>query len=430
MDQKRILIIGCGFAGSDLAKVLGRKLPGDWEVVLFSRENHFVFTPLLAEVVGSAIDPRHVVWPVREMAPGVECRTVAVRTLDLDKRELVYARPDGSELRERWDHLVLACGLAVNLDMLPGMADNAWPLKTLGDALALRNHILQQLERAEVEPDPERRKQLLTFAIVGGGFTGVELAGSIMDLLIDASRFYKNFSRNDLCVRVVDGAPRILMPLPESLSEYAARELRARNVEVLNNQSVKEVRLDGIATGDGNLIEADTVITAVGNTVQPLLADTSLPLERGRLVVGGDMRVEGRDDIWALGDCAAVPNAFDDSISPTLGQFAIRQATLLAKNLEAAISGRETKPFHYHMQGMFAAIGHHRAVGNPLGYKVSGFPAYLAWRAIYWAKMPSVIRRIQIAIDWTLDLIFPRDIVEISTLRTGRPVERRDNGGG
>jgi NADH dehydrogenase len=429
-ERKRVLIVGGGFAGATLARSLGRRLPDGWEVILFSAENYFIFTPLLSEVVASAIDPQHVVWSVREVARRVTCRTVTVRSLDLEKQEVVYARPGGSELREHWDHLVLACGLAVNLDLVPGMAQNAWPLKTLGDALALRNRLVQQLEKAEAEPDPARRTRLLSVAVVGGGFTGVELAGSIMDLWVDASRYYRNFTPEDLHVRIVDAGPRILGPLPESLSKYATRHLQAHHVEVLTGRSVKEVRSEGVVTGEGDgegeLVEADTTIVAVGNTVQPLLADTALPMERGRLVVGQDMRVPGRSDVWALGDCAAVPNAFDGGPSPTLAQFAIRQAVQLRENLLAVLSGRETKPFHHRMQGMFAAIGHRRAVGNPFGLRISGFPAYVLWRAIYWAKMPTLLRRIQIAIDWTLDLLFPRDIVELSTLRTGRPVDVRD----
>jgi len=340
MPRRRIIIIGGGFAGADLARSLRGKLPYGWEVVLFSRENHFVFTPLLAEVVGSAIDPRHVVWAIREMTPGTACRTVAVRKLDLERREVIYEDSVGGEVREAWDHLVLACGLDVNLGMIPGMAQHAWPVKRLGDALALRNHVIQQLERAESEPDGERRAQLLSFAVVGGGFTGIELAGSIMDLLIDATRFYQRFDRDALRVTVVEGAPRILATLPESLSAYAERDLRARGLTLLMGQHVKEIRADGIALGDGSTISASTVITAVGNKTQPLLEDTPLPKERGRLIVSGTMRVDGREDIWALGDCAAVPNGFDNQVSPTLGQFSIRQATQLAENLIAVVSGK------------------------------------------------------------------------------------------
>ncbi len=422
-EPRRIVIIGGGFAGAGLARELGRRMPPGWEVFLFSQENHFVFTPLLAEVVGATIDPLHVVWAVREMTPDTTCRSLPVRALDLERREVVCNGAAGEEIRERWDHLVIACGMTVKLDLVPGMAQHAWPLKTLGDALALRNRVIQQLERAEAEPDPERRKHLLSFAIVGGGFTGIELAGSIMDLLVDASRFYKRFGREHLRVTVVEGGPRILAPLPESLSRYAEKVLEEMGVEVLTGRTVGEIHTEGITLGDGKLIPSATTITAIGNTTQPLLADSPLKTERGRLVVTPEMRVEGREDVWALGDCAAVPNAFDDSISPTLGQFAIRQAHQLARNLAAVASGGSPEPFHYHMKGMFAAIGHRRAVGNPFGMRLSGFPAYVMWRAIYWAKMPSVARRMQIAFDWFWDLFFPRDIVELSTLQTGRPVE-------
>jgi NADH dehydrogenase len=416
--SRRIVIVGGGFAGADLARALPRRLPSGWEVVLFTRENHFVFTPLLAEVVGAAIDPLHVVWPVREMAREVACRTSPVLELDVEGNEVVCEGPDGERLRTRYDHLVIACGLDVNLGMIPGMADHGWALKTLGDAIALRNHIVQQLERAEAEPDPERRAEFLSFAVVGGGFTGVEIAGSIMDLLLASCRFYRRFSREDLRVSIVDGGDRLLGPMPEALSAYARRELERQGVQVCTQAKVQAVRADGIQLGDGTLVGAATTISAVGNAVQPLLAETTLPIERGRLTVEGTMRVRGHENVWALGDCAAVPNAHDGSISPTLGQFAARQASLLARNLVAVIGGGEPSPFHYRPEGMFAAIGHSKAVGNPFGVQVSGLLAYLMWRGIYWTKMPTLARKLQIAFDWFWDFFFPRDIVEISTLRT------------
>jgi len=426
-ETRRIVIIGGGFAGASLARALGRRLPQGWEVLLLSDENHFVFTPLLAEVVGASIDPLHVVWAVREMAPVASCRSMPVQAIDLERREVVCVCDSGEEVRERWDHLVIACGMTVKLDLVPGMAEHAWPLKTLGDALALRNHVIQQLEHAEAEPHPERRKQLLSFAIVGGGFTGIELAGAVMDLLVDASRFYKRFSREDIRVSVVEGGPRILAPLPESLSRYADKVLKGMGVQVLTGKTVSEIHAAGITLGDGELVPAATTITAIGNAAQPLLADSPLETERGRLVVTPEMRVKGHENVWALGDCAAVPNAFDGTTSPTLGQFAIRQADQLARNLAAIANGGSAEPFHYHMKGMFAAIGNGRAVGNPFGIRLSGPAAYFMWRAIYLAKMPSISRQLQIAFDWFWDLFFPRDIVEISTLRTGRPVENAAN---
>jgi len=419
-ESRRIVIVGGGFAGTDLARALRRQLPDGWEVLLFSRENHFVFTPLLAEVVGSAISPLHTVWPSREMAPSTLCRTVPVVHLDPDAREVLYRGPVGETLRERYDHLVIACGLATDLGVVKGMGAHGWPLKGLGDAVVLRNHLIQQLERAEAEPDAKRRAQLLSFAVVGGGFTGVELAGSLMDLFQDASRLYKRFSSEEVRVTLIDRGDRILSPLPEGLSRYADRSLQGRGIDIRTRTRVQEVRGDGLVLDRGEFVTAGTTISAVGNTVQQLVADTKLPLERGRILVSPEMRVQGYDDVWALGDCARVPNAWDGRDSPTLAQFAMRQATQLAENLVAVIAGRKPKPFQYHMQGMFAAIGHGKAVGNPFGVQVSGLPAYLMWRAIYWAKMPSWVRKTQIAVDWGLDLFFPRDIVEISTIPTSR----------
>jgi NADH:quinone reductase (non-electrogenic) len=415
---RRIVIVGGGFAGAELGRELHRRLPRGWEVQLFSRENHFVFTPLLAEVVGSAINPLHVVWPVREMVRGLDCRTAEVLRLDLPAREVVYRGARGEEERQGFDHLVIACGLAVKLDMIPGMAEHGWPLKTLGDALALRNHIVHQLERAEVEVDPEDRADLLSFAVVGGGFTGVEVAGSLMDLLKESTRFYERFGEGDVHVTVVDGGKRILGPLPENLAAYADRRLRAEGVEIRSGVRVKAVSADGIDLGGGDFVRAATVIAAVGTTVQPLLASCELPMEHGRIQVTGEMRVQGFEDVWALGDCAAVPNALDGEVSPTLAQFAMRQAKQLARNLRAVVEGGTPRPFHYHTKGMFAAIGHRTAVGNPFGVRVAGLPAYFLWRSIYWAKMPSLARRLQIAFDWFWDLFFPRDLVEIDTARS------------
>ena len=418
--MRRVVIVGGGFAGADLARRLQRSLPAGWEARLYSRENHFVFTPLLPEVVGASINPLHVVWPLREMAPGVTCQTVEVLDLDLDQREIVYAGPAGETLRDSYDRLVLCCGLAANLDIVPGMLEHGWALKTMGDAFALRNHVIQQLEAAEAEPDEARRREFLSFAVVGGGFTGVEVAGALRDVLSESAGYYKRFDVDDIRVSVLDGAPRILGPLPEALSAYATRQLEASGVEIRSGVGCAVVRADGVELAGGDFLSAGTVIGSVGNTVQPLLTRAGLEIERGRLVVQADMRVAGREGVWALGDCAAVPNSYDGTISPTLGQFASRQAKQLAQNLVADISGRPTAPFRYHARGMFASIGHGRAVGNPFGLRVTGFAAYLMWRAVYLSMMPSIARQLQIAFDWLWDVFFRRDIVELSTLRSPR----------
>lgn len=416
--MQRIVIVGGGFAGADLARRLQRRLPSDWEILLYSRENHFVFTPLLPEVVGAAINPLHVVWPIREMARGATCRTAEVTSLHLEAKQIEYLGPTGELLREDYDHLVLGCGLDVNLDLVPGMRQYGWALKSLGDAIVLRNHVIQQLERAEAEPHAEKRAEFLSFVVVGGGFTGVEVAGAIRDMLSESARFYKRFDREDIRVTILEAGPRVLGPLPESLSAYAHRKLESSGVDVRTGVAVSELRADGVVLGENEFLTAGTVIASIGNTMQKLLADSGLPNERGRILVEPSMQVKEHPGVWAFGDCAAVPNAYDDKPSPTLGQFAVRQSKQMAANLLAAIAGVPPAPFSYHTRGMFAAIGHGRAVGNPFGIKITGFIAYIMWRGIYWSKMPSRARQIQIAFDWAWDLLFRRDIVELSTLTT------------
>ena len=416
----RILIVGGGFAGSDLARRLQKGLSRDWEICIYSAENHLVFTPLLPEVVGGAINPLHVVWPIREMAAGVTCRTAEVRKFDLEANEIEYVGPLGEVLKDQYDQLVLCCGLAVKLDIVPGMDEFGWPLKTLGDSFALRNHVVQQLERAEAEPDAERRAGLLSFAVVGGGFTGVEVAGALRDMVSESARLYSRFDAEDIQVTILEGAPRILGPLAESLAAYAHRQLEKAGVTIRVGVQVQSVSSQGVVFADGGELKARTVIASVGNEPQGLLADTPLKSERGRLVVDGEMRVSGQENVYAIGDCAAVPNASDDSISPTLAQFAVQQSKRLAKNLIAESRGKEAQPFSYKTRGMFAALGHGKAVGSPYGFRVTGWVAYLFWRGIYWSKMPSFSRKVQIAGDWISGLFFRRDVVEISTMRTPR----------
>lgn len=420
----RIAIVGGGFAGVATARTLRRRLPSSWEIVVYSRENHLCFSPLLPEVVGSSLNPMHVVWSIREMLKGVVCRTTPVTGFDLDAHQVRFRGEDGSETSEDYDHLVIAAGLPVRLEIIDGMGDYGWPIKTLGDAAALRNHLIAQLERAELAEDTERKRALLSVAVVGGGFTGVEVAGAILDLLLDAAPFYSRIRPEETGVHLLEGGPRILAPLSEKLSAFAHRKLEARGMHIHTGVGVEGVDANGLHLAGGARIEAGTVISAVGNGVHPLIANSGLALSRGRLQVNGAMQVEGHDDVWALGDCAAVPNAADDSISPTLAQFASPQGQQLAKNLEAVIAGRPPQPFQHRSRGLFCLIGHRNAVGEAFGLRIAGFPAWVMWHAIYWAKMPSAARKLQIAVDWLWDLCFPRDIVELSMEQT-REVEAR-----
>lgn len=417
---KTVVIVGGGFAGVECARRLERGLAADWQIVLFNAENHTTFTPLLAEVVGSSISPLHVVWTIRQTLRRTVCHTAEISVLDFPACEVEYELFGGRVARHKYDQLVLACGMVVNTEVLPGAATHSYALKTLGDAMALRNRLIAQLERAEVEPDAQRRRELLSFAILGGGFSGVEVAGETFDLLTDALPFYRSLRRDDLRVTIIQGGDRILPELPQSLGETARKRMSARGIEIRTNTRAKAVTELGVELEDGTLIRAGTVVCTIGNTTDPLIAGCGLPMERGRLRTQADLRVVGQDNVWAVGDCAFVPNAFDGKPSPTLAQFAVRQARQLARNICHAAAGRPTRPFSYRALGLFAAIGRHNAVGLVLGLRFDGFVAWFLWRGIYLSKMPTFARKIQIAFDWGWDLLFPRDICELSPQETRR----------
>ncbi len=418
--SKHIVILGGGFAGVYTAKYLQRRTPPGWDVTLFSQENHFIFTPLLGDVVGSSINPMHVVWPVRQMVPRVRCKTAALTGIDLANRSVSYTTAAGTPELQTFDHLVLACGSVVNLDIIPGMAAHGWPLKTMGDALVLRNHLIAQMERAEVETDPVRKRRLLSFVVVGGGFSGVEVCGEVCDLVKDSARFYKTIQPADVRVTLLEGRERILPELPESLSAFTLKKMTRRGIDIRLGALAASVTEEGVRLKDGTEIDSATVICTIGTTVNPVLAQLGLPMQYNRVKTGPDMRVEGQTNVWALGDCAAVPNAYDGKLCAPTAQLAIRQGKVLATNILRAIDGQPLKTFSFKPVGMMASIGNFKAVGQVIGLKVWGFPAWFLWRGIYLAKMPSLARKVQIAFDWAWQLIFPRDIVQLTVRQTER----------
>lgn len=417
---KNLVIIGGGFAGVYAANHLHRRLPSGWRVILFSQENHFIFTPLLGDVVGSSINPMHVVFPIRQMARHAQCRTAAITRIDAVARSVEYVTAAGEKIIQAYDQLVLACGSVVNLDIMPGMAAHGWPLKTMGDALLLRNHLISQMEKAEVEPNLESRRRLLSVVVVGAGFSGVEVAGEITDLLRASCRFYKNVKPGDVRVTLLEGRDRILPELPEKLSAFAHKKMTRSGIGIRVKTFAQAVTERAILLRDGSAIDVGTVICTIGTTTHPLIKALGLPLTNGRVRTGPDMKVEGADGIWALGDCAAAPNAYDGKASAPTAQVAVRQAKVLADNIARALDGQVTRPFSFKPLGMLASIGNHKAVGIVFGLKVSGFLAWFLWRGIYLAKMPTLARKVQIAFDWAWQLLFPRDIVQLSLGTTER----------
>jgi len=386
-----------------------------------SRENHIVFTPMLAETVGRMVSPAHIAVPGRHMVGPTQWRTATVTNIDLEHNVVHYVSAQGARGSLTYDHLVLACGAAVDLDHVPGMAVYAHPLKVLGDALVLSNDLICRLEDAAITTDPLERTRLLTAVVIGGGFSGVEVAGAMSDLIHRTVRYYPQLGADRPQIIVLQRGDALLPELnAPSLSTFALAKLRARGVDVRLRSEAREITGMGVYLATGDRIDAATVVCTVGTTASPLVRGLGLPVERGRLVTEPDMRVRGTANVWALGDCALVPNAHDGRPSPTTAQCATRQAKALATNLLAAVRGEPTRPFRFRPLGMLASLGHRNAVAEILGVRISGVAAWLAWRAVYLARLPGFVRKIQVAVDWGWQALFPPNIVQLPTGGTGQ----------
>ncbi|MDZ7750364.1 MAG: NAD(P)/FAD-dependent oxidoreductase [Gammaproteobacteria bacterium] len=414
---RTVAIVGGGFAGITVARRLERQLPDHWRILLLSRENYITYNPLLAEVVGASILPGHVVAPIRQMVHRSSFRMVNVSRVDLEQRRLIMAEPDAEPVH--WDRLVLACGVRADLGRVPGMAEHAVPLKLLGDALALRNRILVQLERAARQPDPEVRRALTRFVVVGGGFSGVEVAGEIQDFLAEAVRYYPEVDAADCRVAVVHSRDRLLNEISEGLGRYAEKRMRRNGIDIHLGARVAQVDGRGVELSGGGRVEGATVVATIGTAPMGLIEGVALPKEKGRIVTAPDLSVQDHPDIWALGDCAWVINQADGQPSPPTAQFAVRQAALVADNLVRREAGRDTRPFHYRSRGQLASIGHNKAVAEIYGLRLSGFPAWLLWRGFYLLQIPTLLRKVRVYFEWNWQMLFPPDIVHLRFTRSG-----------
>jgi NADH dehydrogenase len=422
MDSERnIVIVGGGFAGTTLAQDLEKRLRSPWHLVLVSDESYTTFNPMLAEVVGASVFPEQVIVPVRQMLRQTQFIMAKVADIDTERRVAHAATLAG--MRELpYEHLVLALGVQANLDLVPGMREHALPLKLVGDALFIRNRVLQRLARMELEHDPEVRRHLGHFVVVGGGFSGVEVAGELADYLRSACRFYPRLREDEASVTILQDTQRLLPELPEELGAAAAASMRARGIHVRLGERAARVGADGVTLASEETIPAATVICTIGTRANPL-ADSlarriGQPLQRGRLPTLDDMSVPGVPGIWALGDCALVKNAEDDQASPPTAQFAVAQAHQLAANILRHMQGQPTTPFAYRMKGMMATIGHMKGVARVYGINFKGLPAWMLWRALYLTRMPTFGRKLRIFVEWAWSMFFPVDITHLRFTRT------------
>lgn len=415
---RRVLVLGSGFAGTTLARAMERRLPADAAITLLSQDNFITYNPLLPEVVGASILPSQVVAPVRQMLRRADFRMVTVTDIDPGAREVHYLG-EGAGLMS-YDHLVLAFGVSASLDLVRGMSRYALPLKTLGDALFLRNRLIVRLEQAELQPDRQARRWLTTFIVVGGGFSGVEVAGEIADFLGAASPYYAHCKEQDFKVVVLHATEHLLPELAPGLGDFAMRKMRKQGIDVRVNVRVSRVDDRGVMLDSGERIEGGTVICTIGTRPNPLADALGVPTERGRICTAPDMSVPGHPRLWAIGDCAAVPNAIDGRTSPPTAQFATRQAVQLAANIARSMGAKPTRPFRYRAQGQLSSIGHNKAVAEIKGLRLSGFPAWLIWRAVYLSKMPTLARKVRVFFEWTWGMLFPPDMVHLRFARTRR----------
>jgi NADH dehydrogenase len=427
-----IVILGGGFGGMATARALERLLrPGEATVTVVSRENFSLFTPMLPEVSSGNLEARHVATPVRAQLRRAQFLLGEVRGIDLAAKTVdVEHVLDHLPRTLHYDQLVLALGSVTSTFNLPGVAEHALPLKTLEDADRLRNHVIAALELADVATDPAVRKRLLTFIFVGGGFTGVEAAGEMLDFFRSSVRFYRSIDPAEVEIYLVEGGRKLLPDLQAGMGEYSARALEKRGVHVLLDTFVAGADDDGLQLKDGRRLSAGTIVWSAGVRPSPLIAELAVPHGRGGSVsVERDMSVPGFPGVWAIGDCASIP-AGDGATFAATAQHAIREGPTLAANIVATLRGLPTAPFHYESLGMMASLGARTGVAGLRGkFLLTGFLAWFLWRTYYLARLPGLDRQFRVAVDWTLGLIFPRDIAELRVYSKAAQLQaQRDSG--
>jgi len=414
----RILILGGGFAGLATARKLERTLrPGEAEMTLISRENFTLFTPMLPEIGSGNLETRHVVTPVRAQLRRTSFVLGDVRAIDLEAKHVTVEHTIMGTMRTLpYDQLVIGLGSVTSTFGLPGIAERSIPYKTLEDADRVRNHVIAMLETADVTTDPVLRKRYLTFVFVGGGFTGVEAAGEMADFFHSTKRYYPNIDIADIEVVLVEGGKKLLPDLQAGMGEYSEGALRKRGIRVMTETMVAGADDVGLQIKDGPTIPTATIVWSAGVKPSPVVSDLSIATGRGgSIIVANDLSVPNFPGVWAIGDCAAVPDPDEPGKSyPATAQHAIREGPVLAGNIVATLRGTETKRFRYRAMGMMASLGARRGVAGLQGkFLITGFVAWLLWRTYYLARLPGLDRQLRVAFDWTLGLFFPRDIAEL-----------------
>ena len=418
-SKPRVVVLGGGYAGAYCVQELEKKLaPDEADILLIDRNNYFIFYPFLTEAGTGNLEPRHTVVSIREFLRRSRFLMARADSVDFAAQTVDVALQGHEKTRSiPFDHLVIAVGSVTNYPPVPGLAEHGFGMKNLSEAVGLRDRAIQLFEQAAAEPDPERRRALLHWVIVGGNFSGVEVAGEYDMFLRRLSHSYRDINQEDCSVTLIEQAGRVLHMLDPELSDYTVSVLRRRGVEVLLNESISAIETHRVQLRSGPWLDTSTVIWCAGIAPNPLLAKLNLPRDdHGYILCETDMSVRNHSNIWAIGDCAVNPDP-EGNPFPATAQHAVREGRQLAANIQRAIHGQPTEPCRIHHLGTLAALGCRTGVARVLGIKLSGFPAWFLWRTVYLLKMPGISRKIRIALDWTMDFFLRKDPVQLGIHR-------------
>jgi NADH dehydrogenase len=425
-----VVIVGGGFGGFNAARTIEKKVSDKAvKTTLISEQNFLLYTPFLPEAAAGTLEPRHVVTPLRELLHQTRLQLGSMTGLDRDRQVVTIRNAEGDPQELRYDRLVLAPGSISRTLPIPGLAEHGAAFKSLADAIWLRNHVIRSLELAESITDRRRLDELLSFVFVGGGYAGLEALAELQDFAVDALKMYPAAREHGVRWMLIEAGPRVLNEIDASLADYTVRQLRRRGIDIRLNTQLKEVTASDILLSTGERIDTRTLVWTAGVTPNPLVRELGLPLtETGRLAVDENMQVNGTNDIWAIGDAAAVPNPIQkDKPSPPTAQHARRQGLAVGNNVAASLGRGSTKPYSYKDRGSFVNLGQYKAVAMAGKHiKIRGPLAWFLARTYHVSQIPSIRRKFRAVVDWTVGLPFSRDVAEVGSI--GHPKRLEGSG--
>ena len=422
-ERPHILVVGGGYVGMYTALRLQKKLRrNEARITIVDPQNYMTYQPFLPETAAGSLEPRHVVVPLRKVLKQCRVLTGLVTGIDHASRTATVLPLEGAAYPVRYDVIVVAPGSVVRTLPIPGLVEQGIGFKTVGEAIYLRNHVLSRLDYAASVTDAEHRRRALTFVFIGGGYAGIEAFAELEDMARYATRYYDNVDPDDMRWVLIEATGRILPEVSVPMAEYTVKQLLKRNVDIRLSTRVDSLTGGHVVLTDGDEFDAETIVWTAGVKANPMLTRTDLPLdEKGRLRCTADLRVEGVEDAWGAGDCAAVPDLTDPgSFTGPSAQHAVRQTKTLAANIVAALRRRQLTDYRHKYVGSVASLGLYRGVAEVYGIKLRGWPAWFMHRTYHVSRMPTVNRKVRVLADWTLAIFFPREVVSLGQLQQPR----------